>query len=158
MKIRGLVTSAVVGSLTLALLSGCMDSLAKQTQKKPNEGIIGKKTDDIKEFDPNAAKQIVSDSKVKVDDPVLYAMQAYGPMIEQISTMYIDHAIDLFHASEDRYPKDYNEFMTRIIKENQIQLPVLPGGAKYAYDVEKHKLRIVKAMDMGPNAPPPAKK
>jgi hypothetical protein len=159
MKIRRLVTSAVVGSLTLALLSGCMDSLAKQTQKKPNEGIIGKKTDDIKEFDPNAAKQIVSDSKVKVDDPVLYAMQAYGPMIEQISTMYIDHAIDLFHASEDRYPKDYNEFMTRIIKENQIQLPVLPGGAKYAYDVEKHKLRIVKAMDMGPNAPPaPAKK
>jgi hypothetical protein len=158
MRIRGLATSGVVGSLTLALLSGCMDSLAKQTQKKPNEGIIGKKTDDIKEFDPNAAKQIVSDSKVKVDDPVLYAMQAYGPMIEQISTMYIDHAIDLFHASEDRYPKDYNEFMTRIIKENQIQLPVLPGGAKYAYDVEKHKLRIVKAMDMGPNAPPPAKK
>ena len=159
MKIRGLVTSAVVGSLTLALLSGCMDSLAKQTQKKPNEGIIGKKTDKIKEFDPNAAKQVVSDSKVKVDDPLLYAMQAYGPMIEQISTMYIDHAIDLFHASEDRYPKDYNEFMTRIIKENQIQLPVLPGGAEYAYDVEKHKLRIVKAMDMGPNAPrAPAKK
>jgi hypothetical protein len=158
MKIRGLVTSAALGSLTLALLSGCMDSLAKQTQKKPNEGIIGKKTDDIKEFDPNAAKQIVSDSKVKVDDPVLYAMQAYGPMVEQISTMYIDHAIDLFHATEDRYPKDYNEFMTRIIKENQIKLPVLPGGAKYAYDVEKHKLRIVKAMDMGPNAPPaPAK-
>ncbi|HEV8067304.1 MAG TPA: hypothetical protein VGP76_06190 [Planctomycetaceae bacterium] len=158
MKIRGLVTSALVGSLTLAILSGCMDSLAKQTQKKPNEGIIGKKTDDIKEFDPNAAKQIVSDSKVKVDDPVLYAMQAYGPMVEQISTMYIDHAIDLFHATEDRYPKDYNEFMTRIIKENQIKLPVLPGGAKYAYDVEKHKLRIVKAMDMGPNAPPaPAK-
>jgi hypothetical protein len=158
MKIRGLVTSAALGSLTLALLPGCMDSLAKQTQKKPNEGIIGKKTDDIKEFDPNAAKQIVSDSKVKVDDPVLYAMQAYGPMVEQISTMYIDHAIDLFHATEDRYPKDYNEFMTRIIKENQIKLPVLPGGAKYAYDVEKHKLRIVKAMDMGPNAPPaPAK-
>ena len=159
MKIRRLVTSAVVGSLTLALLSGCMDSLAKQTQKKPNEGIIGKKTDKIKEFDPNAAKQIVSDSKGHADDPVLYAMQLYGPTIEMISTMYIDHAIDLFHASEDRYPKDYNEFMTRIIKENQIQLPVLPGGAKYAYDVEKHKLRIVKAMDMGPNAPPaPAKK
>jgi len=158
MNIRGLVTSTILGIPTLALLAGCADSLAKQVQKKPNEGIIGKKTDDIKEFDPNAAKQVVSDSKVKVDDPVLYAMQAYGPMIEQISTMYIDHAIDLFHASEDRYPKDYNEFMTRIIKENQIKLPVLPGGAKYAYDVEKHKLRIVKAMDMGPNAlPAPAK-
>jgi hypothetical protein len=157
MRIRALVQSAVLGSLTLALLAGCMDSLSKQVQKKPNEGIIGKKTDKIKEFDPNAAHQVVSDSKVKADDPVLYAMQAYGPMVEQISTMYIDHAIDLFHASEDRYPRDYKEFMTRIIKENNIQLPVLPGGAEYAYDVEKHKLRIVRAAAMGPNgAAPPA--
>ena len=152
MKIRGLLSSAVVGSLALGLLSGCVDSLAKQVKKKPNEGIIGKKTDDIKKFDPNAAHQVVSDSKPHADDPVLYAMQMYGPMIEQISTMYIDHAIELFHATEDRYPKDYEEFMTRIIKENHIQLPVLPGGAQYAYDVEKHKLRIVKAAAMGPNA------
>jgi hypothetical protein len=157
MNIRGLLSLAVSGSLTVGLFTGCMESLGKQVKKDPNS-IIGKKTDDIKEFDPNAAKQVVSDSKVKVDDPVLYAMQAYGPMIEQISTMYIDHALDLFNATEGRYPKDYNEFMTRIIKENQIKLPVLPGGAKYAYDVEKHKLRIVKAMDMGPNAAPaPAK-
>jgi hypothetical protein len=161
MKSRGSVVSAVACSFALILLSGCMESLGKQVQKKPNEGIIGKKTDDIKEFDPNAAKQVVSDSKVRVDDPVLYAMQAYGPAVEQISTMYIDHAIDLFHATEDRYPKDYNEFMTRIIKENQIKLPVLPGGARYAYDVEKHKLRIVRDMDMGPRGaqpPEPVKK
>jgi hypothetical protein len=157
MKIRGLAGSAVLGSMTILFLSGCTDSLAKQVKKDPNS-IIGKKTDDIKKFDPNAAKQVVSDSKVHVDDPVLYAMQAYGPMLEQISTMYIQHAVDLFNASEGRYPKDYDEFMIRIIKENQIKLPVLPGGAKYAYDVENHKLRIVKAMDMGPNATPaPAK-
>jgi hypothetical protein len=155
MRIRGLLTSAVVGSLALGMLSGCMDSLAKQVKKKPNEGIIGKKTDDIKKFDPNAAHQVVSDSKPHADDPVLYAMQMYGPMIEQISTMYIDHAIDLFHATEDRYPKDYEEFMTRIIKENQIKLPVLPGGAQYAYDVEKHKLRIVRAAAMGPGPAAP---
>jgi hypothetical protein len=152
MKIRGLLNAAVIGCLTVGLLAGCMDSLAKQVKKDPNS-IIGKKTDDIKKFDPNAAKQVVSDSKVRVDDPILGPLQAYGPMIEQISTMYIDHAVDLFQASEGRYPKDYEEFMTRIIKENQIKLPVLPGGAKYAYDVEKHKLRVVKAMDMGPNAP-----
>jgi hypothetical protein len=152
---RGLVRSAVLVSLGVALLAGC-DSLADQAKKDPNS-IIGKKTDKIEKFDPNA-KQVVSDSKPHADDPYLYALQMYGPMIEQISTMYIQHAVDLFQATEGRYPKDYNEFMTRIIKENQIKLPVLPGGAKYAYDVEKHKLRIVKAMDMGPNAPPaPAK-
>src|ERR1700733_603359 len=104
MKIRGLLNAAVIGCLTVGLLSGCMDSLAKQAKKDPNS-IIGKKTDDIKEFDPNAAHQVVSDSKPHADDPVLYAMQMYGPMIEQISTMYIDHALDLFNASEGRYPK-----------------------------------------------------
>jgi len=157
MKIRGLLSSALVGGLAVGLLAGCMDSLAKQVKKDPNS-IIGKKTDDIKKFDPNAAKQVVSNSKVHVDDPILGPLQAYGPIMEQISTMYIDHAVDLFNASEGRYPKDYDEFMKRIIKENQIKLPVLPGGAKYAYDVENHKLRVVKAMDMGPNAAPaPAK-
>ena len=99
MDIRGLLSLAVSGSLTVGLFTGCMESLGKQVKKDPNS-IIGKKTDDIEEFDPNAAKQVVSDSKVKVDDPVLYAMQAYGPMIEQISTMYIDHALDLFNATE----------------------------------------------------------
>jgi hypothetical protein len=157
MKIRGIVASAIVGALGVAFLSGCMESLAKQVKKDPNS-IIHKKTDDIKEFDPKA-KQQVSDSKVRVDDPILGPLQAYGPIMEQISTMYIDHAVDLFQASEGRYPKDYNEFMTRIIKENQIKLPVLPGGAKYAYDVEHHKLKVILASDAGPNdAQAPAKK
>ena len=59
--------------------------------------------------------------------------------------MYVEHALDLFNASEGRYPKDYDEFMTRIIKANNIKLPVLPGQWKYAYDVENHKLEVVKA-------------
>jgi hypothetical protein len=145
MKSRGLLSQVVVGSLAVGLLAGCMDSFAKQVKKDPNS-VIGKKTDDIKEFDPKA-KQVVSDSKAHADDPVLYALQIYGPEMEQISKMYVEHAIDLFHAEHDRYPKDYNEFMTSIIKANQIKLPVLPGGAKYAYDVQNHKLQVVKAAD-----------
>jgi len=155
MKSRGLLSSAVVGSLAIGLLAGCMDSFAKQVKKDPNS-IIGKKTDDIKEFDPKA-KQVVSDSKVHADDPVLYALQTYGPVMEQISKMYIEHAIDLFHAEEDRYPKDHEEFMRRIIKANQIKLPVLPGGAKYAYDVQNHKLQIVKADGPANGGAAPAK-
>ncbi|HEV8001687.1 MAG TPA: hypothetical protein VGP63_17510 [Planctomycetaceae bacterium] len=143
MKSRGLLSSAVVGSLALGLLAGCMDSLAKQVKKDPNS-IIGKKTDDIKEFDPKA-KQVVSDSKVHITDPILGPLEAYGPIMETIHVNYVKHAIDLFHAEEDRYPKDHEEFMRRIIKANQIKLPVLPGGAKYAYDVENHVLRVVKA-------------
>ena len=97
----------------------------------------------IEKFDPKA-KQEVSDSKVRANDPVLYPLQAYGPAMEQISKIEVKQAVDLFNASEGRYPKDYDEFMTRVVKPNNIKLPVLPGGWKYAYDVENHELQVVK--------------
>src|ERR1700683_2819286 len=112
-------------ALLLGLLPGCMDSLSNQGKRDPNT-IIGKKTDDIKEFDPKA-KQEVSDSKVRADDPILAPLQAYGPMVEQISSMEIDHAVDLYEAEHGHYPKDYNEFMTGVVKANHIKLAVLPG-------------------------------
>ena len=93
--------------------------MANQAKKDPGV-IIGKKTDKIAEFDPNA-KQEVSDSKVRADDPVLAPLQAYGPMVEQISKMEVEHAVELYNASEGHYPKDHEEFMTRVIKPNNIK-------------------------------------
>jgi hypothetical protein len=122
---------------------GCWDALEKQVQKDP-KSIIGKTTQEVGEFDPNK-KQVVSDSKVKVDSPLLYGAQAYGPLVEQTSKLAIEHALNLFNATEGRYPKDHEEFMQRIIKENHIKLPVLPHKAKYEYDVENHQLVVVKA-------------
>lgn len=135
-------------SLVLLCLFGCMESLDKQVQKSPNS-IIGKKTQDIAEFDPKAGAK-VSDSKVNVTDPITGPLQAYGPAVEQISKTHVAHALDLFNASEGRYPNSYDEFMTRIIKENNIKLPVLPGNKKYQYDVENHRLEVV---DLEPEAP-----
>ncbi len=143
----------VAGGVAVVLLAGCMDSLENQTKKDPNS-IIGKKTDKITEFDAKD-KQEVSDSKVRADDPILAPLQAYGPMVEQISKMEIEHAVDLFNASEGRYPKDHDEFMLRIIKANNIKLPVLPGGWKYAYDVPNHKLEVVRPPGADPNGPRP---
>jgi hypothetical protein len=131
-----------IGGLTIVLAAGCGDWLANQTKKDPNS-VIGKTTNKVEKFDPNA-KQEVSDSKVRVEASPLYALQAYRPMVEQITKAQIKHEVDLFEASEGRYPKDYDEFMTRIIKPG-IRLPVLPGGWKYAYDVENHELQVVKA-------------
>lgn len=130
--------------LTLVLaLCGCMKSLEDQTKKSENS-IIGKTTQEVGKFDPNA-NNTVSDSKVKITDPVLGGLQAYGPMLEQIEKTHIKHAIDLFQAENDRYPKDYDEFMEKIIKANQIKLPVLPGRKKYQYDEENHKLVVIEA-------------
>ncbi len=140
--------------LTAAILilaaAGCgMKSLEEQTKKSP-DSIIGKKTQNIGEFDPKAGAT-VSDSKIHATDPITSGTSAYGPMLEKISKSHIEHAVNLFQATEDRYPKDLDEFMDKIIRPNNIQLPVLPGGKLYQYDVENHKLVVVEA----PAAPKP---
>ncbi|MBS0201991.1 MAG: hypothetical protein JSS49_03765 [Planctomycetes bacterium] len=139
--------------LTVILMlsaGGCgMKSIEDQTKKSPNS-IIGKKTQDIGGFDPNAGAK-VSDSRIHATDPITAPTSAYGPMLEQISKSHIEHAVNLYEATEGHYPKDLDEFMEKIIKANNIQLPVLPGGKKYQYDVENHKLVVVDA----PDAPRP---
>lgn len=132
----------IIGGLLLALLfSGCMTSLEEQTKKSP-KSIIGKKTQDIGEFDPKA-KAAVSDSKIHASDPITGPLNAYGPMMEKISALGVEQAINFFYAENGRYPADYEEFMTKIIKANNIQLPVLPYKMKYQYDVENHKLVVI---------------
>lgn len=125
-------------SLVLTCLLGC-----EEPKKSPNS-IIGKTTQNVGEHQPDAGAK-VSDSKVRVSDPVTAPLQAYGPMVEQLSKTTIAHALNLFNATEGRYPNSYDEFMARIIKENNIRLPVLPGGKKYEYDVANHQLVVIDA-------------
>lgn len=141
-------------SLLLLCLFGCMESLEKQVQKDPNS-IIGKKTQEIGEFKPEAGAK-VSDSKINATDPITAPVGAYGPMVERISKTTIAAALNLFNASEGRFPESHEEFMTRIIKENNIQLPVLPGGKKYQYDVARHELVVIDAPVEGVPAAEPA--
>lgn len=130
------------GTLTV-LLFGC-DQFNKAFETKPdNKGIIGKTTQDIGKADPEK-KQELSDQKIRATDPVTAPLAAYGPMVERVSIQQIDHAVNLFHASEGRYPKDYDEFMEKIVKANNIRLPVLPYGAKYQYNEQTHSLEVVK--------------
>ena len=142
------VIHRLAGVGVLLLCAGCMQSLEEQTKKDPNS-IIGKKTQNIGEFDPNAGAK-VSDSKIHATDPITAPVSAYGPMLEQISKTHIEGAIRLFEATEGRYPNSHEEFMTAIIKANNIQLPVLPGGKQYQYDVANHQLVVVD----GPAASP----
>lgn len=138
---RGVLLVMMTGSL-----AGCMQALEDQVKKDPNS-IIGKTTQDVGQFDPNAGAK-VSDSKINATDPITAPVSAYGPMVEKIMKSHVEAAINLFHASEGRYPNSHEEFMTAIIKANNIQLPVLPGGKKYQYDVENHTLVVVDAPDI----------
>jgi hypothetical protein len=136
---------AIIGLAVCA--AGCMKPLSEQV-KKDESFIVGKKTQNIGEFDPNAGAQ-VSDSNVEITNPITGPLEAYGPMVERISKSHIEHALNLFNATEGRYPNSYEEFMTRIIKENNIHLPVLPGKMRYQYDVPNHRLVVVDAAAEG---------
>ena len=137
------MTRAIPLLISLAVL-GCSEPPAGGNAPKSGGSILKKTTQDIGEFDPNAGAE-VSNSKVKVTNPLLGALEAYGPIMEQVAKLGIDKQVATFYAIEGRYPKDHDEFMEKIVKKNNLKLPVLPGGSKYQYDVENHKLIVVKA-------------
>lgn len=130
--------------LLVVAVAGCgMKPLEEQTKKSENS-IVGKTTQAVGVYDPNSDAK-VSDSKIHATDIVTAPTSAYGPMLENLSKSQIKQAVDLFHATEERYPKDFDEFMEKIIKANNIKLPVLPGNKQYQYDVENHALVVVDA-------------
>ena len=116
---------------------------AKQAKEKPKlEPIVGKTTQDIGEFDPDAGEE-VDDGKIKLN-MITGAAGAYGPLVQKVSNINVVQAVNLFYGAEGRYPKDYEEFMSEVIKKNNINLAMLPHGSAYKYDVENHALVVVK--------------
>ena len=132
----------------LALTAGC-DAPAEPQAEKDNRGIFGKKTQEVGEFDPDGGAKL-DDGKVnqgQLATPGIGALAGYGPAVQQTSKLAIQQAVNLFNAANGRYPKDHAEFMEKIIKANNIRLPVLPGGRRYQYDVENHELVVVEAAE-----------
>ena len=123
-------------------MSGCADA-PETTTMKEKSAPKPTMTDDIGEYDPGKGKEVV-DSTVKVSNPLTYALDARESALEQVAEIPIIQGVQLFHATEGRYPKDHEEFMTRVIKANKIKLPKLSEGMRYEYDVENHKLMIVR--------------
>ena len=111
--------------------------------KAPRKSIYKQRTQDVGEF-AAADGKTVSDSKIKITSPLLGGLEAYGPLAEKVTKLSIDHHLNIFNATQGRFPKDHDEFMREIIKKNNLQLPKLPGGSKYEYDVANHKLVVVK--------------
>ena len=107
--------------------------------------IVGRRTQEILDARPELQKggANVATPKITAKDYITLQGNAYVTAIGQISILSIQHAMDLYHATNDRYPKDYDEFMSEIIKANQIALPVLPYYQKYGYDEKEHKLVIL---------------
>lgn len=126
---------------------GCMESLENQV-KKEDGPVIGKTTQAIGEFNPADGKAVVKPT-IQATDPITAPVAAYGPMVQRLSENEIAYALRLYEAEHGKYPATYDEFMEKIIKANNIRLPVLPGGKKYEYDVANHALVVVDAPNEG---------
>ena len=54
----------------------------------------------------------------------------------------VPQAVNLFQASEGRFPKSHEEFMEKIIKANRIELPKLPEGMTYRFHSDTGELWV----------------
>ena len=70
-------------------------------------------------------------------------------MMETVSKMSVEKVLGLYYTEHERYP-DYDEFISQIIRKNDMWFPVLPAGAKYQYDEKNHKLVVVKPAPKAP--------
>jgi hypothetical protein len=124
------------------LFVGCMDvsePAAQQPSAPPKPAEIG-------EFDQKAGKEVVT-LDAKVTDPITGPLEILKKARVEIPMLAIEHALNLYNASEGRFPQSHDEFMTQIISANNIRLPVLPSGLDYQYDVDGHQLVIVNTAD-----------
>lgn len=68
--------------------------------------------------------------------------QAQKYSAKAVDLASVSKAIQMFHASEDRFPKDLNE----LIKEQYLPvLPQLPTGMKYSYNPTNGQVKAVAA-------------
>jgi hypothetical protein len=144
---RWYLTAASACSIAL---SGCTE---QTTANKPQTGSLLKPAAaEISEFRPEDNKTVV-DPKIPVTDPLSGPLAVLKNAQRELPALAIEHALNLFNASEGRYPQSFEEFMSRIITENKITLPQLPAGLEYQYDVPNHQLVVVSTA-AGENSPP----
>ena len=116
---------------------------------QPSGPIIGQRTTEIR----NAAPELqqggarVASTRIVAKDPITIQGNAYVSIVGRTSILNIQHAMDLYKAANDRYPKNYDEFMAEIIKANNVALPQLPPYQAYAYDEKEHKLIVLEYPD-----------
>jgi hypothetical protein len=64
----------------------------------------------------------------------------------------VKHSLDLYKAQspDGRGPATHEEFMQKIVKDNQIKLPELPPEHRYLYDPKEEKLMVERPVDSEP--------
>ncbi len=108
---------------------------------------------------PQPNKQQLASPGVEAKAGVGSKGQGYGdePLISPITTAVktkfraaeivefgrVTHDLQIFKAINGRGPRSHEEFMEAVIRQGAIDLPELPAGKRYQYDVQTEKLMVV---------------
>lgn len=131
--------------LTLAVAScvlyaGCEPM---PTASNPPAPAVSAPTESVKAQVGVGAKGRSLDNETGVGKMVSAPVSAFFAVKERVAfDIKIPQALALFRASEGRFPKSHDEFMTKIVKANQIKLPELPAGMVYRFDTERGELWV----------------
>jgi hypothetical protein len=83
------------------------------------------------------------DGDTGVQQMISAPVSAYFKAKERIAfDIAVPHTVNLFQATEGRFPKSTDEFMEKIIKANQIALPKLPEGMMYQFHSDTGELWV----------------
>jgi hypothetical protein len=110
----------------------------RQTLKKTTQNVL-ELSEAIKQGGVRAEMSIKSQG-------LEVAADAYRTSVGKLSIIAVEQKMNFFQAENDRKPKDYKEFMDRIIepgKPDGINLPMLPYYQEYAYDPEAKELVVI---------------
>jgi hypothetical protein len=109
---------------------------------------LGKRTTDIRDMEAEKQKGAqIATTKITAKDPITLPGNAYVTIIGRTSILQIEQAMNLYKATNDRYPKDFAEFKAEIIQANHLALPTLPYYQEYGYNEKEHKLVILEYPD-----------
>lgn len=125
----GAATTSETNAEAAGATENATEPEAEYVEKKADVGATGKGEYGVTSEEPMSIVTVPVSTYFKAQEMAVFRMQ-------------IPSAMNLFQASEGRYPNSEEEFMTKIIKANQIVLPKLPEGDVYFYDVQARELKI----------------
>ncbi len=133
----------------LLVVAGCDEPRPSAKAKVQPREILNKRTQDVRDASKEigAGQAVEIKPKIVAKDPITLAGNAYVTAIGKTSIGLIEHALNLYQAEHGEYPKTYEEFMTNIIKANNIALPTLPAYQEYGYDAKEHRLILLEYPD-----------
>ena len=116
---------------------GCQEPEAPVTAEAQNDGPT--EMERVKaEAGVGKEGQIIGDKEGFLRTPAKVLFSAK----QKIAFLKVERAVNLYDGLEGHKPKTHEEFMEKVIKFNNIELPELPEGQIYIWDPEAGELLV----------------